>query len=750
MSKLPTKAELLEWIRENPQTVGKREISRAFGLKSADRVELKRLLRELEDDGAIQRHRRSVRPRGALPPVTIMKIVGSDSDGDLFAEPAEWEDDGPPPRAMVVQKRGGEALATNDRVLAKLRPVTNDSFQYEARPIKKITASERRLLGIYRQYADGGRVEAVDKRASREWMVPIGEGGNATDGDLVEAEAIPGARMGLPRGRVVEIHGDPGAARQVSLIAMVQHGIDYEFPADVQAEAETAEPVEALGNRTDLRDLPLITIDPADARDHDDAVCAMADDDPTNPEGHIVWVAIADVAHYVRPGSRLDREARRRGNSTYFPDRVSPMLPVALSGDLCSLHEGVERPCMAVRMVLNAQGEKVSHRFVRGLMRSPASLSYETAQAAVDGEPACDPAIAKEVLQPLFAAYRAAAKAREERQPLDLDFPERRIVLNDAGEVSAIAYRDRMDAHRLIEEFMILANVCAAETLEAKRTPVMYRVHEEPSAEKLDQLREMVEVMGLSLAKGQVLKTRHFNQLLTAAHGTEHAEAVAMSVLRTQTQAYYAPRNFGHFGLNLARYGHFTSPIRRYADLIVHRALIRALEMGDDGLTDADIDVLEQTAEHISMTERRSMEAERDTVDRYVAAYLSDREGAEFEGRIAGVSRAGVFVRLEETGADGLVPISTLGSDYFRHDRETQTLTGDRTGRVLGLGMRASVRLLEATPISGGLIFELLSVDGQGIRSGERRGRGKPGPRRKLSKSRIKNTKTARLSRRRT
>jgi ribonuclease R len=289
---------------------------------------------------------------------------------------------------------------------------------------------------------------------------------------------------------------------------------------------------------------------------------------------------------------------------------------------------------------------------------------------------------------------------------------------------------------------MILANVAAAETLEAARTPLIYRVHEEPAPERLDSLREIVESVGLTLAKGQVLKTRHFNQLLAAARGTESAETVSMSVLRAQTQAYYSPQNLGHFGLSLPRYAHFTSPIRRYADLVVHRALIRALGLGKDGLGQDDMARLQETAEHISMTERRSMEAERDTVDRYVAAYLSDRIGAEFSGRVAGVSRAGAFVKLDETGADGLVPISTLGQDYFRHDAERQTLTGDRTGRVIGLGQAVKVRLREAAPITGGLILELLSVEGATL-AAPRRGGG-----RKAGRERIRKAKAARARRR--
>ena len=743
MANFPSKEKLLDWIRENPSAANKREIARAFGIKGADRVELKRVLRELQDEGLVAGERKRLRPAGTLPPVTVLEVLGPDTDGDLAAAPASWEGDGPTPRVLMApRKKGDPALGAGDRVLAKLRRISEGAYAYEARPIKKLESGARRILGIYRAGPQGGRLVPIDKRANREWTIPAGHTAGAEDGELVEAESIGGPRLGLPKGHVFERHGRPGDARQVSLIAMVEHQIPYEFPDAVLSAAGKARRVRSLGRREDLRDLPLITIDPADARDHDDAVCAMADDDAKNPGGHVVWVAIADVAHYVRAGHALDREALNRGNSTYFPDRVSPMLPEALSADLCSLVEGEDRPCLAVRMVLDAQGDKIGHRFTRGLMRSPASLAYQTVQDAIDGRTGLDAGLMDRAIRPLYAAYRAAAAARERRQPLDLDLPERRIELDAAGTVTDIHFRERLDAHRLIEEFMILANVAAAETLEAARTPLIYRVHEEPAPERLELLREIVEPLGMRLAKGQVLRTRHFNQLLAQARGTEAAETVGMSVLRAQTQAYYAPQNLGHFGLNLPRYAHFTSPIRRYADLVVHRALIRALKLGEDGLAADEIERLAETAQHISVTERRSMEAERDTVDRYVAAYLSDRIGGEFSGRVAGVSRAGAFVKLDETGADGLVPISTLGNDYFRLDQERHRLVGERTGHIIGLGQAVTVRLREAAPITGGLILELLSVEGAKMAAPRRDGG------RKAGRVRIRKAKAARARRR--
>ncbi|MEM0988583.1 MAG: ribonuclease R [Pseudomonadota bacterium] len=748
MPNLPTKEDIVEWLTANPDAAGKRDLARAFGVKGADKITLKRMLRELQDDGQLDKKGRRFRPAGTLPNVAMLRITGLDPNGELLATPIEWAGDDPAPGVLVIPRRSDTALGAGDRLLAKIRPSGDDATPYQATPIKRIIPSAPRVLGIFRQTAQGGRLEPVDKTARHDWFVPRGATEGAEDGELVELEPGDRKRYGSQRGRVAVRHGNPAAPRQTSLIAMVQHGIPFVFSKEVEESAAAAAEIDELGRREDLRGLPLITIDPADARDHDDAVCAFPDEDPANSDGHIVWVAIADVAHYVRPGTALDREARARGNSTYFPDRVSPMLPERLSADLCSLIDGVDRPCMAVRMVLDAQGNKISHRFTRGLMRSHASLAYQTVQAAIDGQHDLDEPLLDGVVRPLYRAWKAVSNARDIRASLDLDLPERQIQLDPAGAVQSVDFRERLDAHRVIEDFMVLANVCAAETLEAKRSALLYRVHEEPSAEKLDALRETVEALGLTLAKGQVLKTAHFNRLLAGARGTEFAETVQISVLRTQTQAYYAPQNYGHFGLNLPRYAHFTSPIRRYADLVAHRALISAEKLGDDGLTSDEVTGLNETAEHISRTERRSMEAERDTVDRYLAAYLADRVGAEFNGIISGVSRAGAFIKLDETGADGLVPISTLGTDYFHHDRDRNRLTGEKTGRVLGLGMAVTVRLREVAPVAGGLILELLDVDGTRMGAPSRSGRSGNG-RRKSSRDKIKRAKAARKARRR-
>ncbi len=745
MKRIPTKEEILTWISDNPTLTSKRDIARAFGIKGAARIDLKRILKELESEGHLQKRRKTYRDPDSLPPVSVLQVMEPDSHGDLFARPMEWHGEADEPRILLVLKSSDPALGANDRILARLTEVKGEDHRYEGRLIRRIGSNPIRLLGVFRKYAEGGRIIPIDKGSDKEWQVSERDVNGAKDGELVEAErAGPKNRMGLPNARVIARLGDPSQPKAISLIAIHQHGIPDAFPDEVIAEADKAKPA-PLGKREDLRDMPLITIDPADARDHDDACYAHPDDDPKNKGGHVVWVAIADVAHYVTPGSALDREAWKRGNSTYFPDRVVPMLPDRLSGDLCSLHEGVPRACIAVRMVLDAHGQKISHRFTRAMMKSAASLNYEEVQAAVDGQPndKTKPLLSP-VLEPLYAAYHALKTARNHRQPLELDLPERKIILSDEGKVVSVDFRDRLDAHKMIEEFMVLANVAAAEELVAKRTPLLFRVHEEPSPEKLESLREVAQSAGLVLAKGQVLQTRHLNNLLEQAEGTEFDEQINLSTLRSMTQAYYGQENFGHFGLALKNYAHFTSPIRRYSDLIVHRALISANKWGKDGLSDSEIERLEETAKHISETERRSMMAERDTTDRYLASYLSERVGAEFNARISGIAKFGVFARLDETGADGLIPIRTIGREYYRFDPDSQTLTGEETGLTMGLGVPVTVRLAEAVPVTGGLTLELLTVDGKALPKGGGGRRGKGPVRRKANKSRKKSAKVKR------
>ncbi|HEY6917563.1 MAG TPA: RNB domain-containing ribonuclease, partial [Allosphingosinicella sp.] len=530
-------------------------------------------------------------------------------------------------------------------------------------------------------------------------------------------------------------------------------GAGAEFGETPPSVLRTAtSPSRGGSEREDLTHIPIVAIDPADARDHDDAVWAAEDDDPANAGGWKAIVAIADVSFYVRPGSALDKEARKRGNSVYFPDRVVPMLPETLSADVCSLKEGEDRAALVCHLQISKDGQLKSWRFTRARVRIAANIAYEDAQAAIDallpatqkpfassevekrvstsldtngggmievysspcsmpdlevGDSPVPQALVKSTLVPLWACWNALYKAREKRAPLDLDLPERRVMLDEKGRIMSVAPRERLDAHKLIEDYMIAANVAAAKALEAKKAPVMYRDHEPPSREKLVALKDYLKTFEIEFALGQVVRPQTFNHILGRIGEADFKPQVMEQVLRTQTQAYYSPDNKGHFGLALGSYAHFTSPIRRYADLIVHRALTRAYRLGEGGLTDHEAEAMEVTGELISQHERRAMEAERETIDRYVAAYLADHVGEIVDCRITGVQPFGFFATVEGLGGDGLVPVSTLGTDYFRYDEARQVLAGDETGEEYTLGQRLKLRLAEADPVSGALRFEL-------------------------------------------
>lgn len=731
---LPTREQILEFIESADEKVGKREIARAFGIRGDDRVGLKALLGEMSRDGALTGSRKAMKRPGRLKPVGVLEIVDRDAEGDLVAVPVGWmPDEGPTPRVLVPLRSDRMAameggLGPGDRILARIAPLDDDEsgYRHRAEPIKKLPREKIRLLGIFRERAKGGgSIDPINRREMKTWPVPAGSEGEAKDGDLVRFDILSRHGRGLPEARVAEVLGNPSDQRQISLIAVHAHGIPDVFP-DVVLREVAALPALEPGGRLDLTGLPLITIDPIDARDHDDAVHARPDTDTRNPGGFVVTVAIADVAHYVRPGTRLDREAELRGNSVYFPDRVVPMLPERISNDLCSLREGEARPCLAVEMIFDANGRKRRHTFHRALMRSAAKLSYQEAQAAIDGTAVsekCGPLL-ESVLQPLWAAYRCLLKGRAEREPLDLDLPERKILMDEHGRVRDVIVPERLDAHRLIEEMMIQANVAAAETLEQNRTPVVYRIHDRPGKEKLAALRDFLASLDLSIPKGEGLKPADFNRVLMRAKTLPVADLVSEVVLRAQAQAEYNTQNIGHFGLNLQRYAHFTSPIRRYADLLVHRALIRALRLGEDGLPKEGDGRLSVVARGISETERRAMAAERETSDRLLAAYLADRVGADFPARVSGVTRSGLFVRLKGTGADGFVPAASIGGDYWRHDEERHALVGDRTGLGFRLGDQVEVRLVEAVPAAGAMRFELLSEGMPMGSGGARRHRG--------------------------
>jgi ribonuclease R len=714
---LPTRDDILDYIAKSPTPLARRDLVRAFKVEPKDRLALKAMIRDIERAGPVERTgKRRFKATSRLPRVTVIEVTGLDLDGEVLAKPVAWKETAPPPEIRVVQEAVAAALGVGERALAELKP--QDDGTYEARVIRTLAAAPDRVVGIYRRMPDGGgRLEPTDRRVKTEFRISSVNAKGAEDGEIVLCEAPPGRRLGLPEARVVERIGDSTHPRAVSLIAITDHGIPVAFPEAAVAEAEAARPV-GIEGRTDLRQIPLVTIDGSDARDFDDAV--FAEPDPERPGFWHAVVAIADVGWYVRPGSALDKAAQRRGNSAYFPDRVVPMLPEALSNELCSLKPAVERACMAAHLIIDGEGRLVEHRFIRGLMRSAARLTYEQVQRARDGSPddVTGPLI-KPVIGPLYEVFRLLDRARQKRGALELDLPERRVVLGEDGRVARIEPRARLDSHKLIEELMILANVAAAETLERVRQPCMYRVHDAPDPAKLAALREFLKgigIPGLSLAKGQVVRPHHFNAVLRAAAGTPYAPLVHQLVLRGQSQAVYSPQNLGHFGLALRRYAHFTSPIRRYADVLVHRALIAGLRLGEGGLPPIEPDLFAELGGQISDTERRAAAAERDALERYAALYLVDRVGGEFEGRVNGVTRAGLFVTLTETGADGLIPMRSLGDDFYVHDEARHRLVGRRRGRTFTMGDSLRVRLAEANAVTGSLLFALAEEDAGGNR----------------------------------
>ncbi|MBY6217746.1 ribonuclease R [Qipengyuania aquimaris] len=720
---LPSKTQILEFIQSSDRPAGKREIAKAFGIKGQEKIALKKRLKDMAEEGLIDGRKTAYHRMGGVPKVTVLKVVEIE-DGEPIAVPENWDPDSKdkPPRLVVKESKKVAALKRGDRFLARTE---ERGKGWIAHPMKKLPARTEGLMGVV-EFDGGGKpwLAPVDKRVRNS--SPIGDLGEANEGDLVLAE--PMGKSPRAKVKVVEVIGDPLAPKSFSLIAIAKHGIPHIFPQEALDEAQrVAELPLSEEKRENLRDVPIIAIDPADARDHDDAIWA----EPDGNGGFNALVAIADVSFYVRPGGALDKEARKRGNSVYFPDRVVPMLPEILSADVCSLVEHEDRAAMACHLHISPEGKVTNWRFTRAIVRLAANIAYEDAQKAIDDGSAGD------VLENLWGAWKLLFKARQARDPLDLELPERQVRLNDEGQIEEIAVRERLDAHRVVEDFMIAANVAAAKALEEKAAPVVYRVHETPSREKLMAFKEYLASQGRPFAMGQVITPGIFNRMLKDISDPAEKALIMEAVLRSQTQAYYGPANAGHFGLALGSYAHFTSPIRRYADLLVHRALVDSYKLEQpkpkgkipegSGLSDRDRTALNQITDAISQTERRAMEAERDTIDRYVAAWLSGRVGETFDTRITGVQGFGFFATIENLGGDGLVPVSTLGREYFRYDEGAQELTGEDSGKTYAVGDRLKLKLAEANPLTGALKFEVPDSDGSGI---EKRGY-RPPPKKK-------------------
>jgi len=719
---LPSPEALLDYLKSSKGPLDKREIARHFGIKGQDRTQLRIMLRELAEGGALKKNQRKAYDvPDALPERGLIEIIGPDENGDLIAQPADWQGPGEAPTLYVVEKLLSESrLNPGTQVLARIKK--NNAGDYEARILKAMEQGTGRLVGSFRAHKGAGYVTPTNKKDREEYFIPEEFAKGLEDGDLVAIEVLaPSGRYGRIKNaaRVIERLGKKDDPRLISLIAIHSHGIPTEFPASALKEAEALKEPDLSDGRVDLRDIPLVTIDGADARDFDDAV--FAEPDPSIPGGWHIVVAIADVSYYVRPHAPLDKLAFERGNSTYFADRVVPMLPEKLSNDLCSLRPKVNRACLAVHMTIDAEAKLLKWKFVRGLMKSAARLTYEQVEEAHLGKPDDTTApLMDRVIKPLYAAYAVMKRARELRGALELDLPERKAIIDETGHLVKVVPRVRLASHQLIEEFMILANVAAAEALEAKNAPCVYRIHDRPAYDRLEQTREFLNEFGYSLPKGEELKPKNINHILKLSAANEDKELIHTVLLRTQSQAVYSPDNIGHFGLALEKYAHFTSPIRRYADLLVHRSLVRAYGLGPGGMQDDEAGDLHAIAEHISFTERRSMVAERDVMDRFTAQYLSVNIGKDFKGRISSVARFGLFVSLDETGADGIVPMSYLPRDYYVHDEKRHALVGQNTGRVYRLTDPVIVRLVEADPLRGSTVFELLDGAADSAPRGDR------------------------------
>jgi len=486
------------------------------------------------------------------------------------------------------------------------------------------------------------------------------------------------------------------------------YSLPHAFSADAQHIADKGS-IPNLDLRTDLRDIPLVTIDGPDAKDFDDAVFAISDEDPRNKGGWKAIVAIADVSHYVPSNSSLDKEAYLRGNSVYFVDKVIPMLPEQLSNNLCSLRPNEDRACLAVEMIISASGKIKSYRFKRGLMRSRARLTYEQVEKAIHGQ---TDDITKDlldsVIQPLYGCYKSLKKARDLRGTIQVETVENVFLLNEDGSVKGVKAKNRLESHQIIEEFMIAANVAAAKTLQAKNWPTIYRIHERPDKMRLQNVCALAKSLRMPVKKFDNKNIiNSLNEILFAAKKLPYSKLFNELILRSQAQARYSSHNMGHFGLNLSAYSHFTSPIRRYADLIVHRSLIAALELDNIKHQPIDLD-LDGISEHISKTERIAMEAEREVQDRFMAKYMQQHLGSIFDGTIVGVGIPGIFIELDNIGAQGFIPKQELGDDYFIFNETQHCYVGKRTRKIYQIGNRVKVVVTNADPILCSIGFSLV------------------------------------------
>jgi ribonuclease R len=726
---------LLALLYGEDKPVAVREIVRRLGLSGPARQELKPLLRRLLEEGEV------VKIRGArigLP--SRMNLVV----GRLTCNPAGFGF--VVPERKEGGRRGGDVYVSainlkealhGDRVVARIERMNEKGP--EGRIIRILERGLDRIVGRYEQEGRvGGHVVPFDRRVLHEVFIPAGDEAGAKPGEMVAAEITrPPTATRNPIGRVLQVLGrleDPGVDLKV---VMAKYGLPDAFPPEVEAEAartpRSVKP-EELEGRTDFRSLVTVTVDPVTARDHDDAISL----ERLPGRGWKLSVHIADVAHYVRPGTPLDQEAYLRGTSVYFPERVVPMLPHELSSHICSLVEGQDRLTQTVVIDLDAEGRVGKTEFHDGVIKSAARMSYPDVQKIVDGDAALRDRYAHvaPLLKDMDALARLMRARRHERGALDLDLPETELVLDTAGKVTAIVASERLDSMRAIEEFMLAANEAVAERLHAAGVPALFRVHETPEPEKVEELAELLASFGYRMPpRGDGVRPEDFQAVLRQIEGKPEEKLISYLLLRTMKLARYHEENLGHFGLATEMYAHFTSPIRRYPDLVVHRAL-RALRQGGDGEAQAALrEALPEMGRHLSEMERRADEAERELIDWKKVRFMSDKLGEVYSAYITGVKAFGLFVQLEEIFVEGLVHVSSMTDDYYLFNEKAHTLRGENTRRSYRLGDKVEVQVVRADLERRQVDFALVDVLARSA-AGPRRGKppgagsGDRGPRR--------------------
>jgi ribonuclease R len=683
---IPSRNELLDFLTETGRPVKADAILKAFGLKG-------QRLRSLLDDrlhgmlraGQIMENRRHEYCLMAKLDLVTGEVSGH-RDGFGFVIPDEGEDD------IYLSAREMRALFDGDRVAVKVVG-TDRRGRPEGRLVEVLERGMREIAGQFKRERGIGVVIPDNPRISHRILIAKGESGNARNGEMVVAEILDfPTHVDPPTGRITKVIGAPDQKGIATDIAIHSNAIPFEWPAAVRREIRKfgkTVPSQAKEGRVDLRDIDLVTIDGADARDFDDAVyCEQSG------KGWRLLVAIADVSHYVEIGSELDKEATVRGTSVYFPDRVVPMLPEVLSNGLCSLNPKVDRLCMVCEMRIEKDGKVTRSKFMEAVMRSKARLTYGEVNAFLTGE--SEKAVPKPLhgaVRELHALYKEMAKARSRRGAIELDLPQTRFRLDDKGAIEDIVVESRNDAHRLIEECMIAANVQAAKFIRKHRIPGLYRVHPKPDPDRFDELRLYLLSLGLKVPHPDHVEPRQFNKLLQQVEGRPDSAAISMAMLRSLTHAEYTPLNVGHFGLALDAYAHFTSPIRRYPDLLVHRAIRHILRGGKPGKYDYDARAMERLGTVTSSHERRAEEATREVEAWLKCQYMLDHVGNDYMGVITGVTNFGVFVQLEELLIDGLVHVTSLDNDYYKFESGSRQLVGERTGKTYSLGEEMRVRV---------------------------------------------------------